>query len=334
MQSEFGDADLRAHMYMQEPWDQPFVDTHEQHVRGLRGQRKLFNSNMLGLSLAVEDMQKHNDNRAILLVVAGASPGIHLPVIVKHLRRSNIRHKIDIHLYDPRPLDRAVSRALSAGDGSIRTRFTKGPFEDTHAREWAARDEKKHCLVFLSDIRGQIHGKSEHVGADEDKIRLDMQRQRAWVETMLPDYSMLKFHAQHATRDKEQVAASFSYLDGTLYKQAFTDMFSAECRLFVRKQDIKEKVYLTSAIEKHMFFHNKRIRPQHFFVATSGKHLQFDEAFESHVADKAAKALALHADELRSDAHTSLPVQHLRFTWPIVRATPTEALLRRVQMHV
>jgi hypothetical protein len=333
MQYEFGDVDMRAHMHMQEPWDQEFVNAHEKHVGGLRGQRKLFNSNMLGLSLAVQDMQKQHDEREIVLVVAGASPGIHLPVIVKQLRRSNIRNKIQIHLYDPRPLDRAVWRALSVSKDSIDTRFTKDIFQDAHAREWAARDEKKYCLVFLSDIRSDIHDKREHVSADEDKIKRDMQMQKEWVETMLPDYSMLKFHAQHGTSDKPRVSSSFSYLDGTLYKQAFTDMFSAECRLFVRKQDIKERLYSTSAIEKHMFFHNKRIRPQHFSLSATGKHLQFDEAFESHVTEKAAETLALHADEMRKDAHTSLPVQHMRFTWPVVPATRTEALLRRVQMH-
>ena len=326
MSWEFSAVDLKAFLHMQEDWDQAFADQHFRKMHGLRGQRKLLLSNMLALTLAVDDMQKRNDTRRIQLVVAGASPGIHLPVIIKHLKASNVRDKIDIHLYDPKRLHRSAASVVCKSDN---VRFTQDKFKDSDAREWGERDSKKSCLIFLSDIRSEIHGKHEHVRADEDTIRGDMRMQKAWVEQMQPDYSMLKFHARHATPDGPSVAPSFRYLKGTLYKQAFTDLFSAECRLFVTQADIGEQEYCTAAIERHMFYHNRTLRPKTY--ALDGTQLQFDEAFESYVAREAARVLGIDAQSLLRDAHTDLRVDPIVFTWPAAPSTHTQSLLRRIQ---
>jgi hypothetical protein len=326
MSWQFGDVDLKAHLHKQAEWDQAFVDAHFQPMHGLRWQRKLLLRNMLTLTLAVEDMQKRGDTRRIQLVVAGESPGIHLPLIIKHLGASNVRNNIDIHLYDPKRLHRSAASAVCRSE---HVRFTQGKFTDAHAREWSERDASR-CLVFLSDIRSDIHGKKEHCRADEDMIGADMQMQKAWVERMQPDYSMLKFHARHATPDNASVAPSFVYLKGTLYKQAFTDLFSAECRLFVKRTEIAEQEYSTAAIERHMFYHNRALRPQTYSVHKS--ELQFDEAFEAYVAHEAARVLGIDAQSLLRDAHTDLQVDPIVFTWPAVRSTHMQSLLRRVQI--
>ena len=270
MSWEFGDVDLKAHLHMQAEWDQPFVDAHFQRRHGWRGQRKLFLSNLLAVKLAAEDMQRNNDTRKIKLVVAGASPGVHLPVLVRHLKASNIAHRIDMHLYDPKPLHRAVAGVVRRSEDMT---FTQDEFRDSHALQWSRRDAAKTCLIFLSDIRSDIHGKAAHLCADEAKIGADMHKQKQWVETMRPDYSMLKFHARHATRDDPSVAPSFRYLAGDLYKQADTDLFSAECRLFVKQADITDKEYSTADIERHMFFHNQTLRPSTFTVLGGAKRM-------------------------------------------------------------
>ena len=326
MSWEFSDVDLKAYLHKQEDWNQEFVDEHFQKMRGLRGQRKLLLSNMLALTLAVEDMKCRKDTRRIQLVIAGASPGIHLPLIIKHVQMSNVRDNIDIDLYDPKRLHRSVASAVCRHD---HVRFTQDKFTDSDALHWSRRDSKNTCLVFLSDIRSDIHGKHEHVRADEDMIGQDMQMQKTWVERMQPDYSMLKFHARHATPDNASVAPSFVYLQGTLYKQAFTDLFSAECRLFVKKTEIKEQEYSTAAIEKHMFYHNRALRPKTYSV--NDKELQFDEAFEAYVAHEAARVLGIDAHGLLRDAHTDLRVDPIVFTWPAVPSTHMQSLLRRIQ---
>jgi len=325
MSWEFGEVDLKAHLHKQTEWDQAFVDAHFQPMHGLRGQRKLLLSNMLSLTLAVEDMRLRGDTRRIDLVIAGASPGIHLPLIIKHVGASNIRNKVDMHLYDPKRLHRSAATAVCRNE---HVRFTLGKFTDAHAREWGERDKSK-CLVFLSDIRSDIHGKKEHARADEDMIGADMQMQKAWVERMQPEYSMLKFHARHATRDNASVAPAFTYLSGTLYKQAFTDLFSAECRLFVKKAEIQEQEYSTAAIERHMFYHNLALRPKTYSVKNN--ELRFDEAFEAYVAHEAARVLDVDAQRLLRDAHTDLQVDPIVFTWPPPASTRTDTLLRCIQ---
>lgn len=323
---EFSDVDLKAHLHKQEDWDQAFVDRHFHKMCGLRGQRKLLLSNVLALSLAVDDMRKRSDPRRIQLIVAGASPGIHLPVLMKHLKKSNIGDNIDIHLFDPKRLHRSAANVVCRSDNMS---FTQDVFKDSDALHWSRRDTQKHCLIFLSDVRSDIHGKHEHGRVDEEKIDRDMHMQKKWVEQMRPDYSMLKFHARHATRDNPDVPPTFSYLAGPLYKQGYTDLFSAECRLFVTKADIRDTTYSTAAIERHMYYHNRTLRPQTYSV--HGEELQFDDAFQAYVAHEAARVLEFDAHSFLRDACTELEVDPVVFSWPVAPRTHMQSLLRRVQ---
>jgi len=328
---EFGDGDLKVNLHMQAAWDQAFVDQHFRVRRGYRGQRKLLLSNVLAITLAAEDMQRRRDTRTLLVVVAGASPGTHLPVLMRHLQASNVADRIELHLYDPKPLQRAAAAAVCR---SRNASFTRGMFTDAHALEWGRRDASTHCLVFLSDIRSDIHGKAQHLRADEAKIGADMHTQKRWVEAMQPDYSMLKFHAPHATRDSPSIAPSFTHLAGDLYKQMDTDLFSAECRLFVTQADIKDKEYSTADIERHMFFHNQTLRPTTFTVLGGAKRLQFDEAFQFHVAQHAERVLQMDAGMLLAEACRKLQVEPIAFTWTPPACTRMQSMLRGMQAHL
>jgi hypothetical protein len=127
------------------------------------------------------------------------------------------------------------------------------------------------------------------------------------------------------------VAPSFRYLQGTLYKQAFTDLFSAECRLFVKKAEIKEQEYSTAAIERHMFYHNQTLRPKMYSVCKDTRHLPFDEAFQVHVAQEAARVLHVDSHTLLRDACTELEVDPIVFTWSPTASTHEDTLLRCIQ---
>ena len=323
---EFTDGDLKVHLQRGETWIEDFVDRHRRHEKP-HGQVKLLWSNLLGLALVAEDLGKH-DERTIDLVVAGASPGIHMPVLLKHVRQTKFGRRLRIHLYDPQPLD-ATFQALVDADESMS--FEPRPFTDEDAGHWK-NSKNESCVVFFSDIRSRIHEKHEHMRADEVKIAHDMQAQKRWVQIMQPDYCMLKFHAPHATKDNSKVQKSFAYLSGGgLYEQAYVGLFSAEYRLFCTQKDIaKDHEYLTTDIERHAFWHTKYTRPSTFSV--NGRHMRYDEAFAAHVAHRAAQALGFDAQELLRDAHIMQPSQ-MHFTWPAAQSCRLQALrLRMLQI--
>ena len=311
---QFTDDELKVHLRreFQEAWDQGFVDANAEH-EARHGQTKLLWSNLLGLALVEQDMQAKDDRREIELVVAGASPGTHMPVLLKHVKEWRQTRGVRIHLYDPQPLDAKLEEFVDEDESMS---FRRKPFTDQHAAQWAGSE---HCVVFFSDIRSAIHGKKDHTHKDEVMIEKDMQAQKTWVKIMQPDYCMLKVHAPHATRDKSRVRESLPYLHGTLYEQAWVGLFSAEYRLFCTKADIsQEHDYSTAAIEGHAFYHTKNTRPSTFSV--NGKDMPYDEAFAAHVAHKAAGLLEFDEKELLRDARRMQLVAHMQFAWTRVRS--------------
>jgi len=330
MPKEFTDDDLQVHVQWQEDWDQEFVDQHgkEKHHPG---QAKLLFSNLLGLVLVEEDMKTKTkkDMRSIQLVVAGASPGTHMLVLLKHLRLWRVDRGLQIHLFDPQALDKKLQSIVDDGDKNIF--FYPRKFTDKDAEAWS---DNADCVVFFSDIRGQIHAdKRLHTHKDEVQIEDDMQMQEQWVKTMQPDYCMLKFHAPHATRDggdESSVPQSISYLHGDVYEQAYAGLFSAEQRLFCTKGNMRHgKQYDTKHIERHAFYHTLHTRPSTFSV--DGKHHAYDDAFAAHVAHKAARWLGIDAHKLLQDAHAQLHASPLHFSWPAQETSHMQSLHRRVR---
>jgi hypothetical protein len=329
MAKQFTDDDLRVHLKWQEDWVQAFVDEHgkEKHHPG---QAKLLFNNLLGLVLVEEDMKKEKDGRSIQLVVAGASPDTHMLVLLRHLRRWRVDRGLQIHLFDPQALDKKLQSIVDNQVNNIS--FYPRKFTDKDDKDWS---DNANCVVFFSDIRGKIHAdKRLHTHEDEVQIEGDMQRQEAWVQTMQPDYCMLKFHAPHATEDGEDessVPESVSYLHGDVYEQAYAGLFSAEQRLFCKKEDISghRDRYQTKHIERLAFYHTYHTRPSTFSV--DGTHKTYDDAFAAHVAHKAARWLRIDAQQLLHDAHTQLHASPLHFSWPAPETSRMQALHRRVR---
>ena len=329
MATEFKDSDLRVYLPLGEDWDEDFVDKHGKREKP-HGQVKLLWSNLLALALVEEQMQKAEDSRSIRLVVAGASPGTHMLVLLEHIRGWRQARGVQIHLYDPLPLD-AELQAIVDSDESMS--FEPKPFTDQHAEKWQKSNED-FCVVFFSDIRSQIHSKWQHVHGDEVQIAADMQAQQTWVKIMQPEYCMLKFHAPHATKDKKKVQKSLRYLHGTLYEQAWVGLFSAEYRLFCTKKDMRrDQQYDTKQIERHAFYHTLITRPKKFSVQGEHSHqeMPYDEAFTAHVAHKAARWLKIDARKLLDDARSIGHVAHMHFTWPAAEMSRTQALHVRIQ---
>ena len=324
MSRRFTDGDLLVHLGVGENWRQRFVDTHAAHERP-HGQMKLLCSNLLGLALVEQQMNDQNDGRSIQLVVAGASPGTHMLVLLKHIGKWREARGVRIHLYDTQPLD-ADLQAIVEQDKSMY--FYRRFFTDKDAQRWRNSND---CVVFFSDIRSPIHSKRLHVHTDEVQIAADMQAQKTWVEIMRPDYCMLKFHAPHATKDQKQVQASFRYLKGDLNEQAYVGRFSAEYRLFCTREDIQatDMQYETEEIERHAFFHTRRTRPSTFTV--NNKQMRYDDAFAAHVAHKAQRLLRIDAQQLLRDAYKDLHVAPMQFPWPHKGMSRTQALYLRIQ---
>jgi len=326
MPAEFTDADLQVVLGLQSPWKQVFADRHGRE-RIPHGQMKLLCSNLLGLALVEQHLQreeKQGRQRAIELVVAGASPGTHMLVLLEHLQPWIAKRDVRMTLYDPQPLDEALLRKTRAKHSNIS--FKQRVFTDADARGWSG---SANCVVFFSDIRSRIEEKTKHMHQDEVKIAHDMQAQERWVGMMQPDYCMLKFHAPHATKDNAQVPASFAYLKGVPYEQGYAGLFSAEYRLFCTKADIgTQHEYSTADIEGHAFFHTRYTRVRTYSVGD--KCMRYDDAFAAHVAHKAARLLGFDAQQLLHDAHTELHVVPMHFDWPHEKPSRVHALLARM----
>ena len=93
-----------------------------------------------------------------------------------------------------------------------------------------------------------------------------------------------------------------------------TDLFWAECLLFVTQADIRDKEYSTADIERHMFFHNQTLRSTTFSVSDGRQRLQFDEAFQFHVTQLAERVLHVDVGMLLAEACRKLRVDPIAFT--------------------
>jgi hypothetical protein len=62
--------------------------------------------------------------------------------------------------------------------------------------------------------------------------------------------------------------------------------------------------------------------------------MQFDEAFQLHVAQRAERVLELDGDRLLMEACAKLPVDQIDFTWTPRVCTRLQGMLRTVQKHM
>jgi len=213
------------------------------------GQMKLFVSE-------VEFLSMYPDTQ--LVVYAGAAGGHHIPLL-----SAMFPNKYFV-LFDPADFAIRPSKRIV-----IRNEF----FTEATMKEF-----KNDEFLFITDIRSS---RSKDDVKYEETILEDMERQRKWIEEMVPRASMIKFRATFpgmkfkpgSKLDRISKEGKQEYLDGILLLQAFAKETSTEMRLIVdrelhrRGSKFITKNYDIHLIEEKMFYFNQVYRPaQHLGV--------------------------------------------------------------------
>ena len=212
-----------------------------------RGQRKLFISELLGLT--------HFLSRAdaeVSVVYAGAARGDHLVFL------ADLFPGATFHLYDPNPFD---ARLAGAPD---RFRVHNGFFTDDVAREWGGG----RCDVFISDIRSVTREMSGGEAAFEARVRADMEAQTVWSRLIAPRLGcILKFRPPYIDPEKPPDAGedACECLRGRVMWQAWPPKLSTEGRLIVEAADAAPDAPLmlldARLYQDVCFHHNTIVRP-------------------------------------------------------------------------
>ena len=232
------------------------LDRTNRHV----GQYKLFLTDLLPIAIAASHVP--DASKRVLVVVAGACPGQHWVPLIRLLLQSNLKDRIEFELYDGADMCTALKQFVASAESLGRVRFNRKIFDDKTVQRVRAMHTDAYIL-FLSDIRSEIHSRDTHDVTDEVQIQNNIRDQSKAVELMCPAYSCLKFHVPHQTAHHPLAYRPFQYLNGRVCVQAFTYKTSAECRLHVTAANIDEprRTYDPVEIEQKMFYHNTERRP-------------------------------------------------------------------------
>ena len=90
----------------------------------------------------------------------------------------------------------------------------------------------------------------------EEKVEEDMNAQMRWYDIMKPFRSMLKFRLPYIG-DKLDRKVKMRYLEGDIFFQIWPAGSSSECRLVVKENASKEKVYDSIKYENQLFRFNQ-----------------------------------------------------------------------------
>ena len=230
----------------------PYVERMPGEYRSIchQGQRKLLMSEIELLVQASAASGSANKGGELLVVYAGAAPGLHIPFLAEMFPRCRF------HLYDP---------ARFGIEESDRIRIFNRVFTNEDACGYAVGGQEKNT-VLISDIRTRI---------DERSVWEDMQTQRGWHERMLPVMTSLKFRLPW---DMPR-GATVEYLDGDVYLPVWGRTSTTECRLFVdRARHGASAHYQPRAYEEEMSHFNREIRPAvHLHTARDAR---FDRCYD------------------------------------------------------
>lgn len=184
-------------------------------------------------------------------VYVGAAPGTHIKALSKLLPQ------VTFELYDGREFDASLSELPN-----VKTHVQY--FTEQTAAQYANRSD----IYLISDIRSLVYNTED---GDSDEIQLkneeivskDMNMQLSWVQQIKPVKAHLKFRPPY---DLPCIKTdTCNYLDGDIYKQAFSPLTSTETRLVTDANmptiNWKFKIY-----EQMMFYHNNVVREHVRFV--------------------------------------------------------------------
>jgi hypothetical protein len=178
---------------------------------------------------------------------AGAAPGHHLVYLAK------LFPSCLFLLYDPAPFCEALRRGPPPN-----VRVHEGAFFTEAVAAEIATKYAGAKVAFISDIR---------TGKEEGYVKVDMDRQEAWVRSMLPTVSMVKFRLPWA-------AGATPYLDGDILLPAYAPLTSTECRLITTEAQARAppRLYDHTEYEERCCFHNSvgRVRGYEHDVCVPG----------------------------------------------------------------
>jgi hypothetical protein len=188
------------------------------------------------------------------VVYVGAAPGNHIYFL------AHMFPKITFYLYDSQPFDSRLSRLSNV---VITPRY----FEEADVQEFKKFSDR---LFFISDIRSLeyekgFQGVEEYERKNEELAAEDMNLQMKWVQELKPVQSLIKFRLPYEYKWTNKNDKSVLYLDGDLYKQAWSAQTSTETRLVpnlkvsLRNWDFRE-------YESMMFYQNNIIREHIQFI--------------------------------------------------------------------
>jgi hypothetical protein len=163
---------------------------------------------------------------------AGAAPGNHIPFLAALFPNCTFL------LYDPAPFCDAL-RAKPPQNVRV---FARTFFDEKVAADLAARYAGVENFAFICDIR---------TGKEESFVQEDMDRQDAWVRTMRPARSLLKFRLPWGEGTTE-------YLDGSVMLPVFGPTTTTECRLVALREHAAgpPRVYRNLEYERQCAYHN------------------------------------------------------------------------------
>jgi hypothetical protein len=207
------------------------------------GQRKLLFGEIHFLNL----FWNQNEIKNLVLVVAGAAPGIHYPLL-EYL----FPFIEKIHLYDPSPFKIPESDKI---------KLYNEYFTDDVAKFWSLEQEKNKNVFFISDIRTADYTKLDSLEENELQIMKDMDHQMHWYKLINPIQALLKFRLPY----QEQGMPRFvNYLDGCLMKQIYAPVTSTETRLVPSPNS--DKTYDCLQYEEQLFHFNVIVREKYRYI--------------------------------------------------------------------
>lgn len=249
------------------------------------GQRKLLLSEIEFLTLVANELHQTNNRNPVVLVYAGAAPGLHTPMLTWMF--PFIREFV---LVDPAKFELDETK-MRCKYRLIRECFTDEMAEQL--RDEFAKDSTEVLLV--SDIRTADHRKLE---SDETELRVeeDMTMQMKWHDIMKPYKSMFKFRLPYVG-DNKNSKTSIEYLDGDIYFQIWEGKTSSETRLMVNR-DAPRKEYDCVWYEDTLFRFNtvERVLCYEHSIQAPGLDHCYDCRCEVHIFDEFVKAKSVISD--------------------------------------
>eukprot|EP01118_Nematostelium_gracile_P017408 TRINITY_DN7420_c0_g1_i6.p1 TRINITY_DN7420_c0_g1~~TRINITY_DN7420_c0_g1_i6.p1 ORF type:complete len:314 (+),score=58.11 TRINITY_DN7420_c0_g1_i6:290-1231(+) len=172
-----------------------------------------------------------------VVVYAGAAPGTHIPFLAE------LFPDLSFHLYDPAPFKIEPTKKIQ-----IFQQF----FTEEICKEFVTTGQ---LVLFISDIRT-----ADPSIMQEDEvercINRDMEMQQAWVKSLNPIASMLKFRLPWKDGNTD-------YLKGDIYLPIWGPQTTTETRLIVTDNTISH-TYDNTEYGEQMFHFNTHTRVQYY----------------------------------------------------------------------